>query len=72
MAPPISPPNANDDASERPASERPASASAEISPEQAAAILRHDAAVEQQVKLRSRRAFVGLGLAGLAGALGWR
>jgi DMSO/TMAO reductase YedYZ molybdopterin-dependent catalytic subunit len=30
-----------------------------------------DAAVAQEAKLRSRRAFIGLGLAGLAGALGW-
>ncbi len=44
----------------------------EISPEQAAAILAHNQAVERQVRLRSRRAFVGLGLAGLAGVLGWR
>ncbi|MBC7446819.1 MAG: molybdopterin-dependent oxidoreductase [Hymenobacteraceae bacterium] len=44
----------------------------ELTPEQAAAIARHNQAVEQQVKLRSRRAFVGLGLVGLAGALGWR
>ncbi len=31
-----------------------------------------DAVVEQQARLRSRRAFLGLGLAGIAGALGWR
>ena len=67
MIPPVPPSDCN-----APDPSLPVPASPEIFPEQAAAILRQDAAVEQQAKLRSRRAFVGLGLAGLAGALGWR
>lgn len=50
----------------------PAPGPSELYAEEAAAVLAHDRAVEQRIKLRSRRAFVGLGLAGLAGTLGWR
>ena len=45
---------------------------AQAAKEAAAAEAAHDAAVDAQVRVRSRRAFLGLGLAGLAGTLGWR
>ncbi len=40
-------------------------------PRPAAEVL-HESTIDRQVRLRTRRAFLGLGAAGLVGALGWR
>ncbi len=71
MNPPV-PPSTPPEFDAQPSADRFPSASPELRPEEAAVLLAADEVVERQVTLRSRRAFVGLGLAGLAGALGWR